>query len=62
VKADPTGIPPDDPTNIRCDENTYCTQLRNYRGIVDFSRDIGKRVGFDVPCLNGIFQPGSWCD
>jgi hypothetical protein len=62
VKPDPTGVMPDDVANIRCDENSSCVKLRNYRGLVDFSRDIGKRVGFDVPCLNGVYQPGSWCD
>src|SRR5205823_12668904 len=55
VAPDPGGIQPDDPLNVRCDENMACVQLRNYRGIIDFSRDIGKRVGFDIPCLNGIF-------
>src|SRR5439155_269473 len=62
VAPDPGGIQPDDPQNVRCDENMACVQLRNYRGIIDFSRDIGKRVGFDIPCLNGIFRPGTWCD
>jgi hypothetical protein len=62
VLADPLGIDPDDASNIRCEENQSCLQLRNYRGLLDFSRDIGKYTGADVPCLNGIFQPGSWCN
>jgi hypothetical protein len=61
VLADPN-FPPDDPNNVRCDENTACVQLRNYRGVIDYSRDLGKRFGVAYPCLNGIFQPGTYCD
>jgi hypothetical protein len=62
VLPDPAGTPPDDPQNVRCDENAACVQLRNYRGLIDFSRDVGKRVGFNFPCLSGVYQPGTWCD
>jgi len=61
VQADPV-IPPDDPAHVRCDENMSCLQLRNYRGLIDFSRDTARRVGFPNPCLNGIYQPGTFCD
>jgi hypothetical protein len=66
VKPDPgcgqTGCPPDDPANVRCDENRACVQLRNYRGLIDYSRDLGAYFGVNFPCLNGIFQPGTYCD
>jgi len=61
VKKDPI-IPPDDAANVRCDENMACLQLRNYRGLLDFSRDIGTMVGFGVPCLNGVNRPGIYCE
>jgi hypothetical protein len=50
-------IPSDDPANVRCDENRICLQLRNYRGLIDFSRDTAIRVGFPDPWLNGVFDP-----
>lgn len=34
-----------------CDDNRYCVQLRNYRGLIDFVRDMGHHVGFFEPEL-----------
>ena len=56
VVANPA-IPPDDPAHVRCDENRICVQLRNYRGLIDFSRDTAIQVGFSDPWLNGVFNP-----
>src|SRR5262249_7749067 len=62
VAPDPLGIDPDDPLNIRCDENQSCVQLRNYRGLIDFTRALRRIVRPDAPCFNGIYMPGTRCD
>jgi hypothetical protein len=36
---------------LLCSDNRYCEQLRNYRGLVDFVRDLGHQVGFYEPDL-----------
>jgi hypothetical protein len=46
---------PSDPNNVKCDDNRYCVQLRNYRGLIDFARDTAARLGFPAPALNGIY-------
>jgi hypothetical protein len=37
-----------------CADNRYCVQLRNYRGLIDFVRDMGHQVGFIEPELSTI--------
>jgi hypothetical protein len=44
IKVDPN-IDPTDPVNVSCDDNTACVQLRNYRGLLDFTRDMAARTG-----------------
>jgi hypothetical protein len=56
VAVDP-GVLPSDPTSPRCDENRFCRALRDYRGLLDFSRDMAARVGFPDPSYNGIYRP-----
>jgi hypothetical protein len=36
---------------LTCADNYYCVQLRDYRGLVDFVRDLGHQVGFVEPEL-----------
>jgi hypothetical protein len=42
-----------DTTNdpLTCADNFYCVKLRDYRGLVDFVRDLGHQVGFVEPEL-----------
>jgi hypothetical protein len=35
----------------QCADNRYCAQLREYRGLIDFTRDLGHQVGFIEPEL-----------
>ena len=37
-----------------CSDNRYCVQLRDYRGLIDFVRDLGHQVGFIEPELPTI--------
>ncbi|MEQ9321229.1 MAG: zinc-dependent metalloprotease [Polyangiaceae bacterium] len=39
-----------------CDDSKPCMQLRNYRGLLDFTRDTAARLGFPEPALQ-IFEP-----
>jgi hypothetical protein len=56
VAADPDlRTVPSDPNNVKCEDNRYCVQLRNYRGLIDFARDTAARLGFPEPALNGIY-------
>jgi hypothetical protein len=56
VLPDPDpNISPADPNNVKCEENRFCLQLRNYRGLLDYSHDTAVRVGFPDPWLNGIY-------
>jgi hypothetical protein len=57
VVAVDTGVLPSDPKSPRCDENRFCVALRDYRGLLDFSRDMAARVGFPDPSYNGIYRP-----
>jgi len=41
---------------LTCADNLYCTQLRDYRGLVDFVRDLGHQVGFVEPELSTVEQ------
>jgi hypothetical protein len=41
-------------TPRRCSDNRYCTQLRNYRGLIDFVRDLAHQVGFPEPELSTV--------
>jgi hypothetical protein len=50
-----TRVAPADPAHVTCEENHYCVQLRNYRGLLDYSRDTAARLGFPDPWLNGIY-------
>jgi hypothetical protein len=34
-----------------CDDNKKCVELRNYRGLLDFSRDAAATLGFPEPAL-----------
>jgi hypothetical protein len=38
----------------QCADNRYCVQLRNYRGLIDFVRDMGHQVGFIEPELSTV--------
>lgn len=38
----------------KCDDNRYCVQLRKYRGLIDFVRDMGHQVGFFEPELSTV--------
>jgi hypothetical protein len=49
-------IKPSDPANLKCEDNLYCLQLRNYRGLIDFSHDVATFIWADLPCLNGIYN------
>ncbi len=49
VADDGITVPSNDPP--RCSDNRYCVQLRNYRGLIDFTRDLGHQVGFFEPEL-----------
>jgi hypothetical protein len=42
-------------TTLTCDDNHYCVQLRNYRALLDYSRETAARVGFPDPSLLGIY-------
>jgi hypothetical protein len=57
VLADPF-VTPTDPTNVRCDENRYCKQLRKYRSLLDFTRQTAGRMGFPEPGLHVIIPDG----
>jgi hypothetical protein len=39
-------IVPSDANNVSCDDNSACTQLRYYRGLIDYTRDVASRLGF----------------
>jgi hypothetical protein len=39
---------------LECSDNRYCVQLRDYRGLLDFVRDLGHQVGFFEPELPTI--------
>jgi hypothetical protein len=41
-------------TTRTCDDNRFCVQLRNYRGLIDFVRDMGHQVGFFEPELSTV--------
>ena len=49
IKGDGLTRTTNDP--LTCDDNRYCTQLRKYRGLIDFTRDMGHQVGFFEPQL-----------
>jgi hypothetical protein len=53
VKKDP-GLPAEDPDDIQCSENRSCVQLRNYRGLLDFTRQTAAELGFPEPELQLI--------
>jgi hypothetical protein len=42
---------PSDPTNLTCQDNRYCMQLRRYRGLIDFVVDTATTLGFPPPEL-----------
>ncbi len=42
---------PSDPNNLTCDDNSYCTQLREYRGLIDYMRTTAAYLGFPEPAL-----------
>jgi hypothetical protein len=42
-------VTPTNPDRLTCDDNRYCQKLRDYRGLLDFSRDIATRIGFALP-------------
>jgi hypothetical protein len=52
VADDGITAPSNDP--LQCSDNRYCTQLRDYRGLLDFVRDLGHQVGFFEPELPTI--------
>jgi hypothetical protein len=52
VARDGITTPSNDP--LLCSDNRYCEQLRNYRGLIDFVRDLGHQVGFLEPELPTI--------
>jgi hypothetical protein len=60
VDADGRPIVADDNISIAsnnprtCSDNRYCVQLRDYRGLIDFVRDLGHQVGFIEPELPTI--------
>jgi hypothetical protein len=43
-------------TKRQCVDNRFCVQLRNYRGLIDFVRDVGHQVGFPEPELSTVEQ------
>jgi hypothetical protein len=49
VARDGITLPSNDP--LLCSDNRYCEQLRDYRGLIDFVRDLGHQVGFMEPEL-----------
>ncbi len=51
-----TRVKPSDPAHLVCDDNLYCVQLRNYRGLIDFSHDTAQRIWAPLPCLNGVYD------
>lgn len=57
VQRDASGMPivakdPNIQTAVAsCDDNTWCTQLRSYRGLLDFTRNTAARLGFPEPAL-----------
>jgi hypothetical protein len=51
-----TRIKPSDPNHLVCEDNLYCVQLRNYRGLIDFSHDVANLIWADLPCLQGIYN------
>jgi hypothetical protein len=52
VARDPSTAASNNP--LQCTDNRYCTQLRDYRGLIDFVRDLGHQVGFFEPELPTI--------
>jgi hypothetical protein len=52
VADDGISVASNDPR--QCSDNRYCTQLRDYRGLIDFVRDLGHQVGFFEPELPTI--------
>jgi hypothetical protein len=50
VAPDPA-IPASSPT---CDDNTFCVQLRKYRGLLDYTRSTAAHLGFPEPGLQII--------
>jgi hypothetical protein len=52
IADDNITIPSNNPR--ACSDNRYCVQLRDYRGLIDFVRDLGHQVGFFEPDLPTI--------
>lgn len=50
VRLDPT-LTPSNPNDITCEDNRACIQLRNYRGLLDFTRSTAAELGFPEPSL-----------
>ncbi|HMJ11449.1 MAG TPA: hypothetical protein VK524_08570 [Polyangiaceae bacterium] len=46
VRPDPFITPSQPGGTVRCDDNTACVQLRYYRGLLDYTRDVASRLGF----------------
>lgn len=44
-------IVPTDPAKLTCEDNRACRELRRYRALLDFSRDVATLVGFPPPDL-----------
>jgi hypothetical protein len=42
-------IAPSNPEALTCDDNRWCGQLRDYRALLDFARDLAITVGFPPP-------------
>ncbi len=60
VLKDPK-VAPDDQGHVRCDENRYCVQLRDYRGLLDYAIRTSGYMGYAIEppwCQNGIYGPG----
>ena len=52
IARDPSTAASNNP--LQCTDNRYCTQLRDYRGLIDFVRDLAHQVGFFEPELPTI--------
>jgi hypothetical protein len=52
--ADDGGITLESSDPRVCQDNIYCKRLRDYRGLIDFVRDLGHQVGFIEPELATI--------